>query len=94
MNAQVYAVILIPFAFAIVLAALPGYRLASAVNILASSLTLVAGLSLLGVEHGVGDYLIVDDFNIVFIVLNTLVGFTAVLFSAGYIGHEIDSPFL
>ena len=39
----------------------------------------------------VGDYAIVDEFNIVFIVINTLVGFTTALFSASYIGHEIET---
>ena len=39
----------------------------------------------------VGDYAIVDEFNIVFIAINTLVGFTTALFSASYIGHEIET---
>ena len=39
----------------------------------------------------VGDYAIVDEFNVVFIVINTLVGFTTALFSASYIGHEIET---
>ena len=29
--------------------------------------------------------------NILFIILNTLVGFTASVFSASYIGHEIET---
>ena len=39
----------------------------------------------------VGDYVIVDEINIVFIILNTLVGFTTSVFSASYIGHEIET---
>ena len=39
----------------------------------------------------VGDYAIVDEFNIVFVAINTLVGFTTALFSASYIGHEIET---
>src|SRR5262247_2655083 len=37
-----------------------------------------------------GPYLLVDDLNNVFIVLTTFVGFTTSVFSASYIGHEID----
>jgi hydrogenase-4 component F len=38
-------------------------------------------------SHG---YLMVDDFNIVFILLNTFIGFTTSAFSASYIAHEIQ----
>jgi len=91
MSAGVHAVILIPFAAALVLAALPGYRLGAGVNMLAALATLVAGVSLLGAPSATDDYFILDDVNIVFIVLNTLVGFTAALFSASYIGHELEA---
>ncbi len=37
-----------------------------------------------------GSYLLVDDLNIVFIVLNTFVGFTTSVFSASYIAHELE----
>ena len=91
MSPVVYAVIGIPFASALVLVALPGYRLTSVLNVVASLATFAAGLVLLAVSGGVSDYFIVDDVNIVFIVLNTLVGFTAALFSASYMGHEIET---
>jgi hydrogenase-4 component F len=84
-------VLLIPFAAAAVLAALPGYRLSSALNVLASFLTLLAGLNLLRMPATVDAYVIVDDVNIVFVVLNTFVGFTASWFSASYVGHEIET---
>ena len=59
---------------------------------LACLLTLLAALSLLVVDRPApGTYLLVDELNIVFIVLNTFVGFTAVAFSASYIGHEIET---
>src|SRR4029453_7327019 len=32
----------------------------------------------------------VDDFNVVFVVLATFVGFTTSAFSAGYIAHELE----
>ncbi len=35
--------------------------------------------------------MLVDDLNIVFIVLNTLVGFTTSVFSASYISHELET---
>ena len=35
--------------------------------------------------------MLVDDLNIVFIVLNTFVGFTTSVFSASYIGHELET---
>jgi hydrogenase-4 component F len=91
MNPWVYAVIAIPFASAALLAILPGYRLTAALNLTASFLTLLAGVNLLRIGTGLDAYLIVDDVNIVFIVLNTLVGFTAAWFSASYIGHEIET---
>jgi len=91
MSFWVYAVIVLPFASAAILVVLPGYRLGALFNVAASFATLLAGLNLLRLEHAVGDYLIVDDVNIVFIVLNTLVGFTAAWFSASYIGHEIET---
>ena len=37
-----------------------------------------------------GPYLLVDDLNNVFIVLTTFVGFTTSVFSASYIGHELE----
>ena len=90
MSGAVQAVILIPFLAAAMLAVLPGYRLTSGLNVLASFMTFIAGLNLLRVPASVDAYTIVDDVNIVFIVLNTLVGFTAAWFSASYIGHEIE----
>jgi hydrogenase-4 component F len=38
-----------------------------------------------------GIYLIVDDLNVVFIVLNTFVAFTTAVFSASYIAHELET---
>ena len=86
------AVLVIPIVAAAVLAALPGYRIAARLNVLASLLTLLAALSLFVTERPeAGSYLFVDDLNIVFIVLNTFVGFTASLFSASYIAHELET---
>ncbi|GIL00461.1 MAG: oxidoreductase [Alphaproteobacteria bacterium] len=86
------AVLVVPVVAAAVLAALPGYRLTARINVLASLLTLLAALSLFVTERPpAGSYLFIDDLNIVFIVLNTFVGFTASVFSASYIGHELHT---
>ena len=58
---------------------------------LATFATFLAGVSLLFVDAGAGSYLLVDDLNIVFIVLNTFVGFTTSVFSASYIAHELET---
>jgi hydrogenase-4 component F len=71
---------------------LPAYRLTARLNMLAAFLTFLAALSLFFVERpGPGQYLFIDDLNIVFIVLNTFVGFTTSVFSASYIAHELET---
>ncbi|MBI3199418.1 MAG: hydrogenase 4 subunit F [Rhodospirillales bacterium] len=84
-------VVAAPYIAALVLLVIPGYRLGAIANVAASGLTFGAGLWLVVSERSVGDYAIVDEFNIVFIGINTLVGFTTALFSASYIGHEIET---
>ena len=84
-------VVLLPCAAALLLVALPSYRLGAVVNVIAAAATLAVGGWLVASDRIVGEYAIVDEFNIVFIVINTLVGFTTALFSASYIGHEIES---
>ena len=83
-------VLVIPAAAAVLLATLPGYRLTARLNVLATLLTFVTASSLFVVDPVSGTYLLVDDLNKVFIVLTTFVGFTTSVFSASYIGHEID----
>jgi hydrogenase-4 component F len=86
------AIFLIPLGAALMLAVLPGYRLTARLNVTATLATFLAALLLLAGERPPpGDYLLVDDLNIVFIVLSTLVGFTTSLFSASYIQHELDT---
>ena len=85
-------ILLIPVVAAAVLAVLPGYRLSAALNMIASGLTFLAALALLVLPRPAPtSFFLVDDLNIVFIVLSTLVGFTAATFSASYIGHEIET---
>src|SRR6187455_2832055 len=83
-------VLVIPAAAAVLLAALPGYRLTARLNVLAAMLTFMTASSLFVVEPVSGTYLLVDDLNKVFIVLTTFVGFTTSIFSASYIGHELE----
>jgi len=85
-------ILLIPVIAGGMLAVLPGYRLTARLNVGASLLTFLVALTLLWAERPApGAYLLVDDLNIVFIVLNTFVGFTASVFSAGYIAHELET---
>jgi hydrogenase-4 component F len=83
-------ILLIPIAAAAILALVPDYRLGARINMLACLLTLLVALSLFVTETpATGTYFLVDDLNIVFIALNTFVGFTTSVFSASYIGHEL-----
>src|SRR6202795_3255556 len=88
----VAAVLLIPIGSAALLAVLPGYRLTARLNVVASLATFLSALSLSSLERPQpGPYVLVDDLNIVFIVLNTFVGFTTIIFSASYFGHELEN---
>jgi hydrogenase-4 component F len=84
------AVLVIPLVAAALLAVLPGYRVTATLNVAAALFTFLVSLSLFVVEPVSGDYLLVDDLNKVFIVLTTFVAFTTSVFSASYIGHEIE----
>ncbi len=90
--APIAAVLLIPIVAAAVLALSPNYRLTARLNVVAAFLTFLAAASVLFIERPEpGQYLLVDDLNIVFIVLNTFVGFTTSVFSASYIAHELET---
>ncbi len=91
MNQAVYAVVGIPFLAAVLLAIIPNYRITAIGNVLASGLTFAAGLSFLALPNVVENYFILDDLNIFFIILNTLVAFTTSVFSSSYIEHEIET---
>jgi hydrogenase-4 component F len=79
-----------PAIAAAVLALLPNYRVSARLNVLASLLTLMAAVALFFGHPEPDNYFLVDDLNIVFIVLSTFVGFTTSVFSATYIGHELE----
>src|ERR1035438_6047125 len=79
-----------PAIAAAILTLLPNYRASARLNVLASLLTLMAAVALFFGHPEPDNYFLVDDLNIVFIVLSTFVGFTTSVFSATYIGHELE----
>jgi hydrogenase-4 component F len=83
-------VLVVPVVAAAALALLEGYRLTSRLNVAASLVTFLVAVSLFRVRPEAGLFLVVDDVNVVFIVLNTFVGLTTSIFSAGYIAHELE----
>ena len=85
------AVLVVPACSAALLALFPDDRATGRVNALAALLTFLASTSLFFARPEPGPFLIVDDVNIVFIVLNTFVGFTTSVFSASYIAHELET---
>ena len=85
------AVLVIPLVAAMFLVLIPGYRFPAWINVAAAFLTFLSALTLLVVRPHLGRYLLVDDLNVVFIVLNTFVGFTTSVFSKGYIAHELET---
>ena len=86
----VVLVLVIPAVAAAILALLPNYRIAARLNVLATMATFISALGLLVVPRQSEGLLLVDDLNIVFIILNTFVGFTTSIFSTGYIAHELE----
>jgi len=83
-------VLVIPALAAALLAALPGYRATARLNVVATTLTLICALSLFFAKSAASAYFLLDDLNNTFIVLTTFVGWTTSIFSASYIGHELD----
>src|ERR1700730_12726134 len=85
-----YAILIIPGLSVALLAIVSDYRAGAALNVLASGLTFAAGVSLLFTERVRNDIFIIDDFNIYLVTLTTFVAFTTSIFSASYIGHELE----
>ncbi|QRG04451.1 hydrogenase 4 subunit F [Xanthobacter dioxanivorans] len=84
-------ILAIPAVTALLLALVPSYRVSAALNVTACGLTFLCALALLAAPRIAGPFLIVDDLNIVFVVLNTFVAFTTSVFSASYIAHELET---
>ncbi|MBI1212513.1 MAG: hydrogenase 4 subunit F [Alphaproteobacteria bacterium] len=87
----IVAILAIPAGAAILLTLLPGYRLTSRLNVLASFLTFVSALALFVTERHSSQFFLIDDVNIGFVTLTTFVAFTTSVFSASYIGHELET---
>ncbi len=88
---RILLVVFIPFAASLSLALIASPRWSPRVNILASLASLAAAVSLIWASPLSSDIVIIDDFNIYLILLNSFVGLTTSLFSASYIGHELSS---
>jgi hydrogenase-4 component F len=84
------ALLIVPAGGATLLALFPDDRATGRLNAVGALLTFLASTALFFVRPEPGPFLIVDDVNVVFIVLNTFVGFTTSVFSASYIAHELD----
>jgi hydrogenase-4 component F len=83
-------VLLIPAVAAVLLALAPSYRIGALVNAAAAAAGLVASVTLFWSIGYETELFFIDDFNIYLVVLTTFVGFTTSVFSASYIGHEIE----
>ncbi|MGE0829573.1 MAG: hydrogenase 4 subunit F [Hyphomonadaceae bacterium] len=86
----VLVILACPVLAAALLAVIPAYRVSAWLNVAASLVTLSGAALLFLVPQRAGAYVLVDNLNIVFIALNAFVGFTTSIFSASYIGHEIE----
>ncbi|WP_234053115.1 MULTISPECIES: hydrogenase 4 subunit F [unclassified Xanthobacter] len=80
-----------PALAAALLALWPSWRSGAWVNVLACTLAFAGALGLVVHRPDSGPYILVDDLNIVFIVLNTFVALTTAVFSATYIAHEVET---
>ena len=87
----VIALLLVSLTASAVLAFVRDYRWSARINILASLIVLLFALLLFRSRPPVTDLLLTDDLNVVFIALNAFVGFTTSIFSASYIGHELET---
>src|SRR3954471_2806900 len=84
----------VPALAASLLAVLPGYHLEARLNVLAAAVGFLASLVFLWARPAPGTFILVDDFNVYLIALNTFVGFTTSVYSGSYIDHEIDTGHL
>jgi len=85
-----YAILVVPAVAMVILAFVSNYRIGATLNVVAAGITCVAGVSLLFVERVRSDIVLIDDFNIYLVTLTTFIGFTTSIFSASYIGHELQ----
>lgn len=91
MTAPALVMLWVPTVAAVLLVLVTNYRLGAAINIVASGVTFISAVALLFVARVRTEIFIVDDFNIYLVILTTFVGFTTSIFSATYIGHELET---
>src|SRR5205823_10984519 len=84
------AILAVPVLGAALLAFMSDDRKSAWLNAFVSFLTFLCALALLIERPAQGPFLIVDDLNVVFILISTLVAFTTSVFSATYIAHELE----
>jgi len=90
-SAALSGLLAIPAVGALVLAAIPGYRVSATINAVVCGFTLFCAGLLYSHRPEPSLYLLVDDVNTVFLIVSALVGFTTSVFSAGYIAHELQT---
>ena len=90
-DAVIGAVLVLPALSIVALALISDYRLAARLNAAVAGTVFFCAVWLLFERPEAGEYLFVDDLNIVFVVLSTFIGFTTSAYSASYIGHEIEN---
>src|SRR5262249_54088788 len=83
--------LLLPAIAVPVLALVSDYRKGAIINVIACAVAFGTGVALLFTARTRSELLIVDDFNLFFVVLTTFVGFTTSVFSSTYIAHEIET---
>ena len=90
-GAALTGLLAFPAIGALILAAIPGYRVSAALNAVVCAFTLLCAGLLYAHRPEPSLYLLVDDVNTVFLIVSALVGFTTSVFSAGYIAHELQT---
>jgi hydrogenase-4 component F len=83
-----WVLVFLPWAGALVLAAIPSVRAAALANIGVAALSLVLALGLIGHPAGEQGWTRVDALNVPFVLLGAFVGLTTAVFSAGQVAAE------
>ena len=89
-DLALFGVLGVPALAVVLLVLVPGYHLQARLNVLAALLSFLSAVVFLTSRPAPGPYILVDDFNVYLIVLNSFVGFTTSIYSATYIDHELE----
>ena len=85
------AIVALPFVAALLLAAVPDWRLARWLNLGACVVAFVCALALFAAPLGPRGLLHLDGLNTIFVALTAFVAASTAWFSAGYIASEVES---